>query len=345
MNDAEAVDFLRRLLEIESHTNDEAAAVALVVETMRAHGLSAGPDDVGNAVGKTDSGSGPQLMFLGHVDTAPGTVAIHFEGDRLYGRGAVDAKGPLAAAVVACSRSGNVSALTIVGAVGEEGSSHGARHLLNTDPPDAVIIGEPGGSDSIVLGYKGSMRATLSFSQPSAHTAGPADTIGDVAVDAWMRVRKVCASFSTGGGTFHKLTPALLVMTSQTDGMDQTASMRASFRLPPDAPLDEIRAQISEAVQPGTVAFELADPAYLGRKDNRLVTGLMRAIRDEGVKPHFKVKTGTSDMNVVAPVWRCPTVAYGPGDSSLDHTPDEHIVIDEYLRGIRVLTRVFEEWA
>jgi LysW-gamma-L-lysine carboxypeptidase len=42
-------------------------------------------------------------------------------------------------------------------------------------------------------------------------------------------------------------------------------------------------------------------------------------------------------MNVVGPVWRCPILAYGPGDSNLDHTPDEHILIDEYLRAITVL--------
>jgi len=52
------------------------------------------------------------------------------------------------------------------------------------------------------------------------------------------------------------------------------------------------------------------------------------------------VKTGTSDMNVVGPVWHCPIVAYGPGDSNLDHTPHEHILIEEYGRAIAVLTRV-----
>ena len=56
--------------------------------------------------------------------------------------------------------------------------------------------------------------------------------------------------------------------------------------------------------------------------------------------PKFKVKTGTADMNVVAPHWRCPMLAYGPGDSSLDHTPEEHIEIDEYTRAIDVLESV-----
>jgi LysW-gamma-L-lysine carboxypeptidase len=47
-------------------------------------------------------------------------------------------------------------------------------------------------------------------------------------------------------------------------------------------------------------------------------------------------------MNVVGPIWNCPIVAYGPGDSALDHTPEEHIVLKEYQRGIAVLSRVLQ---
>jgi LysW-gamma-L-lysine carboxypeptidase len=48
-------------------------------------------------------------------------------------------------------------------------------------------------------------------------------------------------------------------------------------------------------------------------------------------------------MNVVAPHWPdTPIVAYGPGDSSLDHTPNEHLDLNEYLRTIEVLAAVLE---
>ncbi len=45
-------------------------------------------------------------------------------------------------------------------------------------------------------------------------------------------------------------------------------------------------------------------------------------------------------MNVVGPLWSCPIVAYGPGDSNLDHTPDEHLDLAEYRTAIATLTRV-----
>ncbi len=61
------------------------------------------------------------------------------------------------------------------------------------------------------------------------------------------------------------------------------------------------------------------------------------------MKPHFKHKTGTSDMNVLGPAWNCPIAAYGPGDSRLDHTPDEHIELREFSRAIDVLAEVLVE--
>jgi LysW-gamma-L-lysine carboxypeptidase len=69
-----------------------------------------------------------------------------------------------------------------------------------------------------------------------------------------------------------------------------------------------------------------------------LVRAFLKGIRAGDGTPRFVVKTGTADMNVVAPHWpETPIVAYGPGDSSLDHTPYEHIDLHEYLQAIAVL--------
>ena len=50
-------------------------------------------------------------------------------------------------------------------------------------------------------------------------------------------------------------------------------------------------------------------------------------------------------MNVVGPIWGQNIVAYGPGDSRLDHTPQEHIRLAEYTHAIDVLERVLSSLA
>jgi acetylornithine deacetylase (EC 3.5.1.16)/N2-acetyl-L-lysine deacetylase (EC 3.5.1.-) len=86
-----------------------------------------------------------------------------------------------------------------------------------------------------------------------------------------------------------------------------------------------------------TLSFSGAEPAWRAPRDTPLARALVNAIRAEKMRPTFKWKTGTADFNVVGPAWNCPIAAYGPGDSSLDHTPDEHIAIDEFEKAVRVL--------
>jgi LysW-gamma-L-lysine carboxypeptidase len=93
------------------------------------------------------------------------------------------------------------------------------------------------------------------------------------------------------------------------------------------------------------VSFEGHEAAHASDRNDAVARALSGAIRAEGGVPKPKLKTGTSDMNVVSPVWRCPIAAYGPGDSMLDHTPRERLEIAEYLRSIRVLARALSTLA
>jgi hypothetical protein len=51
-------------------------------------------------------------------------------------------------------------------------------------------------------------------------------------------------------------------------------------------------------------------------------------------------KSGTADLNIVGPRWNCPAVGYGPGDSALDHTPEERLSLEEFARSIHVIGEV-----
>jgi len=83
-------------------------------------------------------------------------------------------------------------------------------------------------------------------------------------------------------------------------------------------------------------------PAWECEKNSQLVRAFLGGIRSQGGQPRFVYKTGTADLNVVAPVWGCPAVVYGPGDSALDHTPNEHILLDEYQKAVGVLTQTLK---
>ena len=80
----------------------------------------------------------------------------------------------------------------------------------------------------------------------------------------------------------------------------------------------------------------------MGPKDTALTRALRLGIRAQGGQPVFKYKTGTCDMNVLAPHWPVPMVAYGPGDSTLDHTPHEHVEIPHFLRAVAALRLALE---
>lgn len=355
-DDREAVELLRAMLEIESLSGQEERHAQFVVGWMTAHGFTrAYVDEAGNAVGEMGAAEAREtIVLLGHQDTVAGRITVREADGKLFGRGAVDAKGPLAAFIAATARIGPQAGVRVmvVGATEEEAaSSRGARfmrdRLLRESAPTACVIGEPSGWDRITLGYKGRLLADLHVSGPCGHSAGDRRGVNEQAVAWWQGVIDYANRRDAGQESpFWRLLPSLRSMASGSDGLREWADLRVGLRLPPAcahaALQDDLLALTSSIVPPASarLTFSGQELAYMADKNTRLTRALLTAIRREGGKPAFLLKTGTSDMNVVGPAWRCPIVAYGPGDSSLDHTPEEHIVIEEYLRGVRVMEGV-----
>lgn len=337
---------LQHMLELYSPTDREEAVCGYLVDVFREHGLPAKRDAAGNFVGSV--GNGPrEVVLMGHIDTVPGEIEVRERDGLLYGRGAVDAKGPMstfasAALRLASQRTLRNLKLWIVGAVGEEGDSRGARYAAGCFRPDYLVIGEPSGWDSVVLGYKGSLRLHYELVRTSSHTAGRDETAPAVAVRFWQQLNQLAESMNEGKKLFDQVSPALRTINSSSDGLRDRVEMDIGIRLPLDCSPHEIESRLGEIAEGAKVQVSYGDPAVRGSKNTLLTRSFVEAIRASGAKPRYKVKTGTSDMNVVAPVWNCPMLAYGPGDSSLDHTPDEHIALQEYERGISVLMTALE---
>jgi LysW-gamma-L-lysine carboxypeptidase len=372
-NQTEAIELLTQLVSIPSPSLHEAEASAFLAVWLNEHGLTGYIDEAGSAVGVKGDGE-KEILLLGHIDTFPGEVPLRREGDLLYGRGAVDAKGPLCtfAAAAAQVEVPPGWCVTVVGAVEEEcATSKGARYVLsqrlqngeqgkNRSPapllpcsPAFCIIGEPSHWDRVTLGYKGRLLMDVVLQVPFSHSAGEGRLPAEQGVDLWRQVEQFCVSFNTehqADTPFTQLSPSLRHIASRDEGAFGLVELNLGFRLPvglAPAELEPHLRQLTQTLPEGTtseVQFSGGEPAYKGDKSNPLVRAFLAAIRAGGGEPRFVVKTGTADMNVVGPHWpNTPIVAYGPGDSSLDHTPQEHIDLKEYLQTIEVLKAVLEK--
>jgi [amino group carrier protein]-lysine/ornithine hydrolase len=338
-----AIDLLRRMLEIPSPSYEERPLAEFLIDAMRALGLSAHLDEAGNAVGGTGTGRGPVVMLLGHLDTISGEVPVRRVAGRLYGRGAVDAKGPLAAMVMAAARSRDFPGrLIVVGAVEEETPrSRGAVYVTRTVAmPAAVIVGEPSGWSNVVLGYKGKLDLVYHVRRPATHPSNPVEKATEATAAFWSTAVDMLGP-DHGHGSFDRPGVTLCAMRGDLEH----AELDISYRTPVGFDHEQLVTALRERARGGAV--EVVNAVRAVRVDRRdpVVRALSAGIRRHGGTPRPKVKTATSDMNTLAEVWQVPMATYGPGDSKLDHSSEEHILLDDYLRGIAVLHTALAELA
>lgn len=334
---------LHDLVAIPSLSGQEQAAVGYLVDWMAQQGYDqAFVDAAGNAVGIIGAGS-REVMLLGHIDTFVGHPTVRLEGRTLYGRGTVDAKGSLCSLVVAALRTQLPpdTRLVVVGAVEEEAaSSKGAHYIAYHYRPDVCIVGEPSQWDRITLGYKGRLLVDWRWQGGLAHSAANVSSPPEHAIAYWQQVQAYAAAFNADKPqVFERIDVTLQAINSGRAGVEGWATMTIGFRLPPN--LDPAQVAIDIAT-PYTRTYGHT-PALVAERDSSLSRVLRGAIRANGGMPRFVYKTGTADMNIVGPLWGCPIVAYGPGDSTLDHTPHEHLDLDEYLRAIEVLSTALSQ--
>lgn len=330
------------LVEHYSPSGDERPAVEWLVGQMCSIGFSNSYiDQAGNAVGVM--GDGPkQIVLLGHIDTVPGELKVTIDEDTLYGRGSVDAKGPLACFTDAVAAIGPIEGwqFVVIGAVEEERNSEGARFVSTQYQPAYAIIGEPNRWNRVALGYKGSASADIVVRQDQFHSAHANQSASEIVIEHWLKVKKLAEDYNADRPKlFNQLLLTIHAMVTEEDGFSQNARISIGARLPVDLPPADWYAMLAQTVPGADVEPKgFAIPAYECTKNTNLVRSLLVGIRAEGGTPTFVYKTGTADLNIVAPVWGCPTLVYGPGDSALDHTPNENISIDEYKKAVRVLT-------
>jgi N-acetyl-ornithine/N-acetyl-lysine deacetylase len=183
---------------------------------------------------------------------------------------------------------------------------------------------------------------------PAHHSAGSQQNGNEVAVTFWNRVCQYAAEWNkqyAANSTFAAFMHSLQSFSSSQNGLEDQAQLRIGFRLPPGYNIEALHTQLEQWADQdeARISFSGEEMAFQTTRSTPVSRAFISAIRATGGQPVFKHKTGTSDMNVVGPVWGQNIVAYGPGDSRLDHTPKEHIHIAEYIQAIDVLELVLRE--
>ena len=309
--------------------------------------------------------AGPNFCFAGHTDVVPpgerkgwtvDPFAGEVMGDRLYGRGAVDMKGAVAAFVAAVSRrledgppAGSIS-LLITG--DEEGVAiNGTRKVLEWmaergERIDACIVGEPTNpkalGDMIKIGRRGSLSGFLTVFGAQGHVAYP--HLADNPLPRLVRMLAAVTEQPMDEGTDH-FQPSTLALTTIDVGNKATnvipAQGKATFNIRfNDAHTPEsIEAWLRRTFDAVGGAYELE----IYRSGDSFVTPpgpLTELVADavEGVtgrRPEYSTTGGTSDARFIKNV--CPVVEFGLVGQTM-HKVDEYAGVDD----IRKLTAVYE---
>lgn len=357
MSNDYAVDLLTRMLKIYSPSGKEKKISFLLLNELEKNGFRVHRDKVGNVIGEIGEGS-PIVLLCGHMDTVEGQIPVKLENGKLYGRGAVDAKGPLAAMIVAASNFVNGTfdgKILVVGVVDEEKGGTGIQHFVKEGiQPDYAIFGEPSGLEKVVFGYKGILTVKVIVETPSGHSAAPwlFENAIEKAMEFWKQISRLHLREEKLKSRFYSITSCLTGIkggNSSASFIPSHCEILIQLRIPPqltpDQVFEEVKRKIDryKSTNPKVkVTIEKVDVAKAFEADRRsvIVRALAWGIRKTTLNyASFSRKTGTGDMNVLGNELKIPVVTYGPGDSKLDHTPYEHIDIQEYLDSIEVIRK------
>ena len=172
-------ELTRKLIDIPSVTGDEKDVGAFLALHLESLGYRVERQEVAedrfNVIATT--GASPRVVFSTHMDTVPPHIASSEDEERIYGRGACDAKGIISAQINAAERlrAEGVNEIGLLFTVDEETGSLGAQVANKkkpTRPPEYLINGEPT-DNKLARATKGSLRLTLKTSGRASHSAYP----------------------------------------------------------------------------------------------------------------------------------------------------------------------------
>lgn len=350
----QAVQLLTNLLGIYSPSGKEEVIAEFIVEEMKKLGFKVRKDAIGNVIGEIGDGE-PTILLCGHMDTVVGHIPLRVEKGKIYARGAVDAKGPLAAMVTAAAEVAQEPAfnakIIVASVVEEEATSRGVKHLIKGGiSADYAIFGEPSGVGNITIGYKGNLHIKVTCKTETGHSSTPwlYENALEKGFEIWQQIKDSLPPVETQQSPFYAVTACLTKVSGgrANSVIPFESEVHVDLRVPPQFTATQVFNNAKKVIEKYEadnpkvkvkVSIEDSNEAFEVDKSSPLVKALSASIRKVRGKPAVLLrKTGTGDMNILGRAMNAPIVTYGPGDSHLDHTKDEHIIISEYLDGIQV---------
>ncbi|MCG1002350.1 MULTISPECIES: M20/M25/M40 family metallo-hydrolase [Halobacterium] len=335
-DDFSVLDFHERAVRTPSH-EDVGEMRELLVATLREHGREPEVDDAGNVLASKGSGV-PHVVLNTHIDTVPPHVEFSRDGDIVEGRGACDAKGPLAALLAAfLAVDAEEGRVTLAVTPDEETDSTGAA-ALDLDA-DGVIVGEPTDLDACTSA-RGRFQGTVELTGEGAHAAEPGTGANAVAAaeQALEAVRTYDAA--RGAAEHPELGPPTLTPTRIEGGdaanrvPDECTITFDRRTVPPETQtefFDGFAAHVRDSV-PGQVGVNV-DPAeretpFLEAFDTADDSAVVEALVDAGAGSARPFGAATEASYFAADA---PTVVFGPGVLADDEGPVAHAQ-REYVR-------------
>ena len=371
VDEGELVRLAQELIRIDTQNppGNEASLAAYAAEHLRHHGLACEIQEVkpgrANLLARLGSETGrPHLILNGHSDTVPAgggwshdPCGGELAGGRLYGRGAADMKGGLAAmimAVQAIVRAGaRISGrLTLAATMDEEETQDGTRFAVAQGlRGDFAIVGEP--TDLLpVIAHKGDAVMEIETSGVEAHGSTP--DAGVSAIDHMAEVLLALRSLSEAMKTRHDPVvghPTLHVGTI-TGGVSPwmvagRCLITIDRRVLPDEHADDVVHEVEEIVHRigkrlpnfrATVRLVSFARPMRTAPTNPVVTAIRESTaRICGREPGLHGWSATCDANIHVNDGDTPAVVFGPGSIERDaHRPDESVAVRDLVTAARI---------
>ena len=376
--------FLQDLVRIPSLSTQEGAVAARLAQEMERVGFAeVRVDRIGNVIGRIGSGRGPKLLLNGHMDTVdvgetarwphPPYGAVIQDGI-LYGRGACDMKGSLAAMVygVQALREAGVELagdLYVVGVVQEEPCEGLAMRVLVEEEgvrPDFVVLGEPSNLQ-VRLGHRGRLEMQVQVRGRAAHASAP--QLGSNAIHNAARLifglelltARLASDPFLGQGSL--AVTEIESRAASRNALPDCCSFYIDRRLTLGETESKALAEVQHIINTEEVEAEVqvthyrarsytgytaqarnSFPAWVMPEDHPLVQALVRSVRETlGYRPKLGRWSFSTDGAYTAGVANIPTVGFGPGEERYAHTLDEQIRLNDVVDAARVYARLAVE--